>query len=131
MKQLKVLLILRGSSETGLTMTGLADRLGVTTSTVTGIVDRLVDQGYVTRGEDPADRRVVVARLAPRGIQMLASLYGVSVDFLSLCLEKLNDDDLRVVARAFGMIGQAAEQLTEGQLSAGHKLSSDAFRSED
>ena len=47
----------------------LAASLAVTLSTVTGIVDRLVEHQMVVREEDPHDRRLVVCRLraaAPR-----------------------------------------------------------------
>ena len=41
-------------------MSDLVARLGVSLSTVSGLVDRVVDHGLATRREDPADRRQVV-----------------------------------------------------------------------
>src|SRR6187402_836432 len=48
-----------------LRMSELAGRLGVTSSTATGVVDGLVSQGLLTRHEDPADRRQVVVTATP------------------------------------------------------------------
>ena len=38
----------------------LADRSGLTTGAITGIVDRLEKLGYVRRGDNPGDRRSVI-----------------------------------------------------------------------
>lgn len=53
----------------------LAENLGIHVSNVTGILDRLVEAGFVCREEDAGDRRLVVSRLTPKGEATLASLY--------------------------------------------------------
>ena len=54
-----------------MTMGELARAVAVTEKTITGVVDRLERDLLVQRERDPADRRVVHVRLAPRG----ATLY--------------------------------------------------------
>jgi DNA-binding MarR family transcriptional regulator len=54
-----------------MTMGELARAVAVTEKTITGVVDRLERDLLVQRRRDPADRRVVHVRLAPRG----ATLY--------------------------------------------------------
>ena len=54
-----------------MTMGDLARAVAVTEKTITGVVDRLERDLLVQRERDPADRRVVHVRLAPRG----AALY--------------------------------------------------------
>lgn len=49
----------------------LAAQLRVALGTVTGIVDRLVAQGLVERGEDPRDRRVRRVSLSPAGRELV------------------------------------------------------------
>ena len=51
----------------GITMGELSDRLMVSNGNVTGLVDRLVDEGLVTRGPSPQDRRQSRVKLAPAG----------------------------------------------------------------
>ncbi|MFP5342873.1 MAG: MarR family winged helix-turn-helix transcriptional regulator [Candidatus Limnocylindria bacterium] len=58
MAQTKALYIVLAAGE--LRMSDLAARLGVTSSTATGVVDRLVELGLVERHELPSDRRQVV-----------------------------------------------------------------------
>src|SRR5215212_2293842 len=73
MPQLKVLFLLY--AEDGASMGRLASALGVTLSTVTGIVDRLVEHAMVQRQEDPQDRRLVVCRLTPRAVTTVERLH--------------------------------------------------------
>lgn len=92
-KQLKVLLILsqRGSE----TVSALAKRLNVHISTVTGILDRLVEHGLVRREEDPEDRRHVISRLTPQGEETLNRLYyGAGQRELAQRLEQLDAEQL-------------------------------------
>ncbi|MGB3483350.1 MAG: MarR family transcriptional regulator [Mycobacterium sp.] len=51
----------------GLTMTGLADVVGLPGATLTRSVDRLVDQALLHRTVDPLDRRRVLVHLTDRG----------------------------------------------------------------
>ena len=48
----------------GISIKSLADELGVTASSASIMVDRLVDAGILTREQNPADRREVVIRIS-------------------------------------------------------------------
>jgi len=77
MTQLRVLFILRG--EDGASARALAERLNVTPSTLTRIVDRLVGQGLVRRTVDEEDRRLVRHCLTDAGASTVALTLG-SID---------------------------------------------------
>jgi DNA-binding MarR family transcriptional regulator len=51
----------------GLTMTETSRRMMVTNGAITSLVDRLVDEGFVTREAHPADRRTTILRLTEVG----------------------------------------------------------------
>ena len=53
----------------------LAELMGLTTGAVTGVLDRLERAGLVRREADPADRRRVVARLVPAGMERVRSAF--------------------------------------------------------
>jgi len=52
----------------------LATALGVTPPNVTGIVDRLVEQGLVSRTENPENRRMSILKTTDNGKVLLAKL---------------------------------------------------------
>jgi DNA-binding MarR family transcriptional regulator len=54
----------------------LAVQLGLTTGSVTAMLDRLERLGYATRSADPADRRKVVVRITPKAAKKAAKIYG-------------------------------------------------------
>ncbi|HVA91307.1 MAG TPA: MarR family transcriptional regulator [Chloroflexota bacterium] len=73
----------------------LAEQLGVHVSNVSGIIDRLVEAGFVCREEDAADRRLVVTRLTPQGEGTLARLYGNRGAHLRTRLDRLSESELQ------------------------------------
>lgn len=54
----------------------LADLMGMTTGAVTRLVDRLERGGYVYRDPDPGDRRRVVLRVVPKGVDEISQYYA-------------------------------------------------------
>jgi DNA-binding MarR family transcriptional regulator len=54
-------------------MTDLARSINVTTAAMTGIVDRLVRDGYVIRTNDLRDRRVIKIKTTSRGARIAKS----------------------------------------------------------
>ena len=68
--QLNALLVLRKAADAGLLMSDIGQKLVVTKSNVTGLVDRLEAQGLVLRLEHP-DRRATLIRITPAGRQLV------------------------------------------------------------
>jgi DNA-binding MarR family transcriptional regulator len=82
-----------------LTMGALARRVAVTEKTVTGIVDRLERDGHLRRERDTADRRVVRARLTPRGEQLFRRIDADIEDKFVAILGALDPADRKALAR--------------------------------
>ena len=59
-----------------------------------GILDRLVEAGFVSREEDAGDRRLVVSRLTPKGEATLAHLYDSRAVQVGERLERLSPEHL-------------------------------------
>ncbi|MBO0698575.1 MAG: MarR family transcriptional regulator [Zavarzinella sp.] len=58
-----------------LTAGELAERTGLTTGAITGVIDRLESAGYVRREADPADRRRVVVQVIPKSLRQVGRLF--------------------------------------------------------
>ncbi|MET8143972.1 MarR family transcriptional regulator [Sphaerisporangium sp. NPDC005288] len=109
MQQLKVALILSGSgSASG---QELAAALGTGLGTVTGIVDRLVAQGLVTRREDPADRRIRRVELTDAGRRMTEELVDAGLAGYRRLLDRLDTATLRSLDEVMTKLRAAAAEL--------------------
>ncbi|MCX5657709.1 MAG: MarR family transcriptional regulator [Candidatus Omnitrophica bacterium] len=56
------------------TMTNIARSMSVTTAAATGIVERLVRDGYVVRVSNLKDRRIVLIRLTTKGTDLVEKI---------------------------------------------------------
>jgi DNA-binding MarR family transcriptional regulator len=78
-------------------MSELAERLSVALSSATGIVDRLVTKGYVSRSRSKADRRIVQVRLTEKGANLLADhdrRARLMVERMLSCLDEQEQEEL-------------------------------------
>ena len=84
-----------------LRMTDLAARTFSSRSAMTRRVDRLVEEGLVSRTSSDADGRGVVIALTPTGLARLAKALPVHLEGVSkLFIERLDDEELDVLQRA-------------------------------
>ena len=91
------------------TMLGdLADHMGVTSATMSIAIGRLVDQGYVTRILDPADRRKVQLRLTDAGVRICAANSGLEPTLVQDMLAQLSAADRKAALRGLALLGRAA-----------------------
>lgn len=112
MPQAKVLYVVGAAGQ--LRMSELAGRLGASLSTVSGLVDRLVDQGLLERGDDPADRRHVLVSLSAAGTAFIDRFRELNARQLEDLLAVLTEAELADVERALGHLDRAAERLASG-----------------
>ena len=108
MPQLKALVCV--AQQDGATNGQIARSLGVGLSTMTGIVDRLVEQGLVTRLEDPEDRRITRVLPTERAQQLVDALLRYRNEHITSVLSRLTTEQLCVVEQAFNYLVSAADQ---------------------
>ena len=72
-----------------LTMSGLAERLGVSTAAVTSIVDKLEAEDLVHRSRSKTDRRQVFVQITPRGQEAVKRVIDVRTDLIRYMLQNL------------------------------------------
>jgi len=121
MPQLKVMVILW--REGPARMSELASGLAVTLATATGVVDRLVDKGYVAREGLPGDRRVVICRLSPEGEEFMKALWLSGRVQIGRILEVMTPEQLKIVAQGTEVFIDAAKKL---QAASGGRKAADS-----
>ena len=111
MPQLKILLMLfiNGSVR----MSAIASDLGVTLATATGLVDRIVERGFVIRENNPDDRRVVMCRLSPSGHQTVSRIWYSVRKRMGNILKSLDQDNLSLLNRALENMLANADQIAQ------------------
>src|SRR6266516_798313 len=85
----------------------LARATGLTTASITGVVDRLEEAGYVTRERDPHDRRrVVVQVVLEKALKDVASVFRPMIRDWQEVAAHYSDDELRLIVDFYGRMEQ-------------------------
>ena len=103
-----------------LPMSRMADLLDVSFSNATGIVDRMEERGLVERVRVPDDRRVVLVRIAPRGLEALDETEAIKQDRLQAILAHLDAPQLDRLVLALDDIRGAVIAEFGSDFVAGH-----------
>lgn len=107
-----------------LTAGALAELAGLSTGAVTGVVDRLVRAGYVTRVRDDTDRRRVLVRAVDAAVEEHRRIFDSLAARFTELAGQFSAAELDVVRRYFHLAGEAL--LAEGGRLAEFRRSSAA-----
>jgi DNA-binding MarR family transcriptional regulator len=81
-----------------LTAGELARKTGLTTASITGVLDRLEEAGFVRRERDTGDRRRVVVRLdATRGQRDVAPVFAPVIQAWRAAAARYTDEELGLI----------------------------------
>ena len=100
----KTLFLLRRDG--ALTAGDIAQQTGLTTASVTNLIDRLERKGFVQRERDPADRRHVIVRPNEDKLAELDRLFDAIQASYTVLLERYDDAQLATIA---DFLAQSAE----------------------
>ena len=108
LSQFKILMLLsRHGNVSGGELAGL---LGIGLATLSGMIDRLVQQDLVARTEDQHDRRVRRIGLTRKGTELIGSIFNAGEAKMRALLSRLSAEELAVVAQASLLLAKAAEE---------------------
>ena len=74
-------------------MTDLARFMTVSAAAMTGIMDRLVRDGYAARGYDTKDRRIIKAKLTLRGNDLVKRVGDQRKEMITNIFGKVSETD--------------------------------------
>ena len=107
--QFRVLTFL--SRRPGAPLSSVAEHLGVTRSTASAIVDRLVRRKLVSRTAHPQERRCVVLTLTPAGAQHHQQAREAACAHMAKVLAGLSAADLLQVTEGLTLLGSAFKEI--------------------
>ncbi len=105
------------------TMGEVAGSMSVGFSTMTKIVDRLVQRGLIERCSDPDDRRIVRILLTERGHELAKELWETRKKVMSSVLRLLGQEDqkafFQIIKALHSVITKTAEENLDHHMDAG------------
>jgi DNA-binding MarR family transcriptional regulator len=107
--QFRVLTFL--SRRPGAPLSSVAEHLGVSRSTASATVDRLVRRQLVNRQTHPEERRSVVLTLTTAGMQHLQQVREEASTRMAKVLAGLSAADLLQVSRGLSLLGSAFKEI--------------------
>jgi DNA-binding MarR family transcriptional regulator len=112
---LNVLTLLEASGQ--LSMGRLADALGISVASMTGVIDRMEARGLVARRRDAEDRRVVLVQPAKGARKVFGEIDGRRRKGLQRLLSRLSDEELTGL-----LVGHRALRKARSELAGGPAL---------
>jgi DNA-binding MarR family transcriptional regulator len=109
MSQLGAMFQIRHRGSSG--VSDLGDRLDMTSSAASQLLERLVQQGLVLRSEDPSDRRVKQLVLTDKGRQVLQESVRARQNWLSDLAETLSSHEKETIIAALHILIDKANHL--------------------
>jgi DNA-binding MarR family transcriptional regulator len=94
-------------------VTDLGDHLGVTSAAASQMLERLVQQGFVLRSEDPSDRRVKQIILTDKGLQVLQESIRARQGWLDDLAKTLSDSEKEAIIAALSILIDRANHLRQ------------------
>lgn len=93
------------------TVSTLAEKLEVSPSSITVMLDRLESHGFVTRVRSTNDRRVVITELTEKGKAKLNHVLGVRKQITQYCLEQVDVKELESFISTLESLASIAQAM--------------------
>ena len=103
----------------GMTLGELSRRMMVSNGNVTGLVERLVEQGLIDRRPSPKDRRAQIVSLTAEGRRLFRAMARANGDWIGEIFADLSGNDIQALLRL----------LAKAKISARRAIGSDRGKS--
>lgn len=107
LQQYNVLRILRGAGKDGLPTLAIRDRMIEEAAGITRLLDKLATAAYVVRERCTPDRRQVLCRITPSGLEVLAALDEPVDTADAMVLARLDDAQQEMLIELLGVVRSA------------------------
>jgi DNA-binding MarR family transcriptional regulator len=92
-------------------VSGIGEHLGITVAAASQLVDRLVQQGFLARTEDPGDRRFKQVSLTPKGKAFIENGIRYRQQWMEKLTHALTPEEQETVSEALSLLIRAAVLL--------------------
>jgi len=102
----------------GMTLGELSRRMMVSNGNVTGLVDRLVEQGLIDRRPSVKDRRAQIVTLTAEGRRSFRAMARANGDWIGEMFADLSPADIETLLRLLAKTKMSARRAIAGELNA-------------
>ena len=96
-----------------MTMGQLSSQLMVSNGNITGLIDRLVQEGFVLRQPAPSDRRTQLVRLTEVGRSAFQAMVPEHEGWVADMMSGLDRDEINELLRLLGRLKSSVKSATE------------------
>lgn len=94
----------------------VADELGLDSSSVTALIDRMVRAGHVRREPDPRDRRRVTLRVTPTAVRLGQHFFGPLIEAIEAETAAFSGAEAAAVSRFLAVMTELARAAASDRL---------------
>jgi len=95
----------------GMTLGELSQRMMVSNGNVTGLVERLVEQGLINRRPSPRDRRAQIVSLTAQGRKFFRAMARTNGDWIGEIFAELSTDDIATLMHLLAKTKASARKV--------------------
>lgn len=108
--QLKSLIFIYSNKNQRVSFKDLAGSLGISRSNITGLADRLIQNGLLTRNQDPEDRRIQYLLLTDKGAKILDDIKQEINKDATRILNTLNIEELAALEKGLSAFAESVDK---------------------
>ena len=94
-------------------MSEISERFEVTPAAASQLVDKLVQNGFVVREEDPHDRRAKLLNLTDKGHDLIRQGFDERYRWMDLLSARLTEAERSQVSEALDILTRAAQDMED------------------
>lgn len=97
----------------GMSCKELSEKTLITKGTLTGVIDRLIEKGVVSRCAQEQDRRSVMVALTPQGEALFQQVFPAHIAYMKTAFDLLEPADMEELCRRLAQLRSAFNQVLE------------------
>lgn len=105
--------VLVNISKGGIPATKIAPLMGMGTTSLSRLLKKMEDDGYIYRKTDGLDKRKVIIYLTEKGLDIRKKIKKTVVDFNNIIFEKIPANEMKIFMSVFDVIKKQVENQTE------------------
>ncbi|SDJ76793.1 MarR family winged helix-turn-helix transcriptional regulator [Sediminibacillus albus] len=107
---LQIMIIHLLGEKNRLKVSEISRKMNLANSTISGVLDRLEQQGYIQRKRDDKDKRIVYILLTEKAEALQTSVYGLVHSYLNNMVKGASDEEIEQIIKGLATLKRLLEK---------------------